>query len=63
MAPKTRPGDDWGVGQMDDGAINSMTEAEARAKRAERDEEEAVWNREFGDGEDLDDVSDLDDDE
>lgn len=58
--PKTRPNDMWGVGQMNDGTIRSMTEDEARIVRAERDEQEKAWNAEFGGDEDLDDISDLD---
>lgn len=58
--PKTRPDDVWGVGQMTDGTIRSMTEDEARILRAERDAEEEVWNSEFGSEEDPDDLSDLD---
>ena len=57
-----RKDDNWGVGQMADGSINIMTEDEAIKARAARDAEDEAFSVEMTD-EDLDDISDLDDDE
>ena len=60
MAPKFREDDHWGVGQQADGSIDVMTEEEARAAIARRDAEDEAWSG-MMDGEDLDDISDLND--
>lgn len=53
--PKTRPEDEdkWGVGQLDDGTIQSFTQEEAARLKGERDAEEDAF--------DDDDFSDIDD--
>lgn len=55
--------DPWGVGQLDDGKIEAMTEEQARLKMIERDAEEQAFGEDDDFEEDLDDVSDLDDDD
>jgi len=58
--PKTRADDNWGVGQQADGSINVMTEEQAREAMVRRDAEDEAWSS-MMDGEDLDDISDLND--
>lgn len=55
-----REGDDWAVGEMTDGTVDSMTEDEARLAAAERDAYDAAFD-ELLDDDEEDDFSDLDD--
>lgn len=59
MSVPPRKDDSWGIGQMSDGSINSMTLEEASIAKAERDAFETAFQRML-DGDDPDDLSDLD---
>lgn len=67
MPPKdpissSRENDNWAPGQLADGSILAMTPDEAAAALGQREADEEAFGAML-DGEDIDDISDLDDDD
>ena len=62
MSVPPRKDDSWGIGQMSDGSILAMTPDEAAAALGQREADEEAFGAML-DGEDIDDISDLDDDD